>query len=244
MTTATRSGLGRVSAWLGRLSALFVVLGPLLAHFELVRPLVGFAIFGVGLLLAILCLLAGFAGLLVGPAGTRSATGGAMLPGVIVVMLVIVASGATTGVPRINDITTDTANPPAFVHAQTLPENVGRNMNYPGEEFARQQREGYGDIEPVQLAMPLDAAFQRVAAAARSTDGWVITREDDQGDETHSLEGYETSRLFRFKDDFVIVVRNVNGQSVVHMRSKSRDGQGDVGANAKRIRSFLARIKE
>src|SRR4029453_10605446 len=36
MTTAPRSRLGRASAWLGRLSVLFVILGPLLAHFELV----------------------------------------------------------------------------------------------------------------------------------------------------------------------------------------------------------------
>jgi acyl-CoA reductase-like NAD-dependent aldehyde dehydrogenase len=50
--------------------------------------------------------------------------------------------------------------------------------------------------------------------------------------------------LFRFKDDFVIVVRDSNGQSVVQMRSKSRDGQGDVGTNAKRVRAFLARVKE
>jgi uncharacterized protein (DUF1499 family) len=164
-----------------------------------------------------------------------------MLPAVVVVVAVLVASGAGTNVPRINDITTDTANPPAFVHAQTLPENDGRDMAYPGEEFARQQRDGYGEIEPVQVALPPDETFRRVAAAARSTDGWVITREDPAN---RALEGYETSRIFRFKDDFVIVVRDANGQSVVHMRSKSRDGQGDVGANAKRIRSFLARIKE
>jgi uncharacterized protein (DUF1499 family) len=241
MTTAPRSPLGRVSTWLGRLSVLFVLSGPLLAYLELVRPLVGFAVFGFGLLCAVLSLALGVLALLVGPSGTRGTTGGGMLPAIVVILLVLAASGARTGVPRINDITTDTANPPAFVHAPTLPENVGRDMTYPGESFAQQQREGYGEIEAVQVALPADETFRRVAAAARSMDGWVITREDPT---SRALEGYETSGLFRFKDDFVIVVREQNGQSVVHMRSKSRDGQGDLGVNAQRIRTFLARVKE
>jgi len=164
-----------------------------------------------------------------------------MLPAVIVVLAVLAASGIGQRPPRINDITTDTANPPAFVHAQTLPDNAGRDMAYPGESFARQQREGYGEVAPAQLALPPDETFRRVAAAARSMDGWVITREDPNA---RAVEGYDTSRLFRFKDDFIIVVRDANGQSVVHMRSKSRDGQGDIGTNAKRIRLFLARLKD
>jgi uncharacterized protein (DUF1499 family) len=241
MPTAPHSRLGRVSTWLGRLSIIAVLLGPTLAHFEIVRPLAGFALFGLGLLLAVLCLLIGLVALAIGPAGTRAATGGGLLPAVLVFLVVLAASGARSGVPRINDITTDTSDPPQFVHAQTLPENAGRDMSYPGESFASQQLAGYGEIEPLRLAIPPQEAFLRVAAAARSMDGWVITREDK---ETRALEGYDTSRLFRFKDDFVIVVRDSNGQSVVQMRSKSRDGQGDVGTNAKRIRAFLARVKE
>lgn len=234
------SRLSRVSTWLGRLSIVAVLLGPLLAYFEVVRPFVGFAVFGVGVLLAVLCLLLGIIALAIGPAGTRGATGGGLIPAVLVVLAVFVASGGGN-VPRINDITTDTADPPVFVHALTLPENVGRDMAYPGEAFASQQREGYGEIEAVTLASPPDEAFRRVAASARGVDGWVITREDPAA---RALEGYEVSNLFRFRDDFVIVVRDSNGQSVVHMRSKSRDGQGDMGANAKRIRSFLAQLKE
>lgn len=239
--TAPRSRLGRVSTWLGRLAVLGVLVGPAIAHFELAAPLTGFGVFLLGLLLAALSLLVGLVAVAVGPAGTRGATGGGMLPALLVVLAVFVASGAGQAPPRINDITTDTANPPAFVHAQTLPENAGRNMTYPGAECARQQREGYGEIAPAQLALPPDETFRRVAAAARSMEGWVITREDPTA---RAVEGYDTSRLFRFKDDFVIEVRDVNGQSIVQMRSKSRDGKGDVGANAKRIRAFLGSVKD
>ncbi len=239
--SAPRSRLGRVSTWLGRLAVLALLLGPTLAHFELVAPLTGFAVFLFGLLLAVLCLLLGLVALAVGPPGTRAAAGGGMLPGLLVILVVFVASGAGQSPPRINDITTDTVTPPSLVHAQTLPENTGRDMAYPGEEFARQQREGYGEIAPAQLALPPDETFRRVAASARSMDGWVITREDPGA---RVVEGYDTSWLFHFRDDFVIEVRDANGQSVVHMRSKSRDGQGDVGANAKRIRTFLGGLKD
>jgi hypothetical protein len=240
MPTAPHSRLGRVSTWLGRLSIIAVLLGPTLAHFEIVRPLAGFAIFGLGLLLAVLCLLIGLVALAIGPAGTRAATGGGLLPAVLVFLVVLAASGARSGVPRINDITTDTSDPPQFVHAQTLPENAGRDMSYPGESFASQQLAGYGRSS--RCGSPSSAGSLSAVAARRAQHGgWVITREDK---ETRALEGYDTSRLFRFKDDFVIVVRDSNGQSVVQMRSKSRDGQGDVGTNAKRIRAFLARVKE
>jgi uncharacterized protein (DUF1499 family) len=236
----TQSRLGRISTWLGRLAVLSVIVGPTIAHFEIVAPIRGFAVFLVGVLFAALCLLLGILAFAMGPSGTRARTAGGMLPAVLVILTILAASGAGPGIPRINDITTDTANPPQFVHAGTLPENANRDMAYPGEGFARQQREGYGEIAGVTLASPPDDAFRRVASVARSMDGWVITREDAPA---RAVEGYETSRLFQFKDDFVVEVRPTdNGQSLVVMRSKSRDGQGDVGINAKRIRTFLGRL--
>jgi uncharacterized protein (DUF1499 family) len=56
-------------------------------------------------------------------------------------------------------------------------------------------------------------------------------------------EGFSTSRLFRFKDDFVIEVRPYETGSIVQMRSKSRVGRGDVGANAARIETFFAKLR-
>lgn len=238
---ATTSRLGRVSTWLGRLCLLLALLGPALAYFDLVAPILGFGTFGLGLLCGLIALLIGALALLVGPAGTRGATAAGMAVPVIVITVVLLLSGARRNLPRINDITTDTEAPPQFVHAGTLPENAGRDMSYPGLAVAEQQKAGYPDLGPLTLAMPPDEAFKQVAAAARSMPTWVITREDA---EARALEGYDTTRLFHFRDDFVIEVRAApNGQSAVHMRSKSRDGKGDVGANAARIRAFFNRLK-
>ena len=52
------------------------------------------------------------------------------------------------------------------------------------------------------------------------------------------LEARQESGLFRFVDDVVVRVRPAPGGSVVDVRSKSRDGRGDMGVNAKRIRAF------
>jgi uncharacterized protein (DUF1499 family) len=49
-----------------------------------------------------------------------------------------------------------------------------------------------------------------------------------------------STAFFRFVDDFVIRVSDQDGQARVDMRSKSREGLVDAGANANRIRAFLA----
>lgn len=238
---ATTSRLGRVSTWLGRVCLLLALLGPALAHFDVVAPLYGFGTFGLGLLFGLASVALGALALLIGPAGTRGATAAGLVVPVIVIGAVLLMSGARRNLPRINDITTDTEKPPQFVRAGALPENADRDMSYPGLAFAEQQKAGYPDLGPLALAMPPDEAFKQVAAAARSMPTWVITREDA---EAHALEGYDTTRLFHFRDDFVIEVRTApNGQSLVEMRSKSRDGKGDVGANAARIRAFFNRLQ-
>jgi uncharacterized protein (DUF1499 family) len=237
---ATTSRLGRVSTWLGRLCLVTVLLGPALAHFFIAAPIAGFGIFLLGVLFGVLAVIVGLLALIVGPAGSRGATLAGIVVALLVVVVVLIMSGARSDIPRINDITTDTENPPQFVHAGTLPENAGRDMAYPGPSFAEQQKAGYADLGPVTLAMPPDEAFKRVAAAARSMPTWVITREDASA---HALEGYDTTWLFHFRDDFVIEVRPTpNGQSLVQMRSKSRDGKGDIGANAARIKAFFQRL--
>jgi len=45
-------------------------------------------------------------------------------------------------------------------------------------------------------------------------------------------------------DDISVRVRESGGGAVVDIRSKSRDGKGDMGANAARIRAFRDWIEE
>jgi uncharacterized protein (DUF1499 family) len=220
--------------------AAFVV-GPLLAHFGIVAPLHGFVIFGFGLLLAVLALVCGIGALAIGPSDRRRK----VVPSILLVLLMLLAVTVIVGPagksPRINDITTDTENPPQFLNAPMLAENAGRDMSYPGAALAAQQKAGYPDLAPLHLAAPPDEAFARVRATAQKMPGWQLTRVDPAD---RAIEGIDTSRLFRFRDDFAIEVRRAaDGGSVVEMRSKSRDGRGDLGANAARIRRFFTALK-
>jgi uncharacterized protein (DUF1499 family) len=239
VTAGRRSGLVRWTRRLGVLSLALGAGGPLAAFAGLAAPLAGFLLLALGALLGLAATIAGLVALARGGGGAAAA---GLAPGLAVVATVLVLGAGAREYPRINDITTDTERPPAFVHAPALAANAGRDLDYPGETFARAQRAGYGELAPLRLALPPDEAFARVRRAAAAMEGWTLTREDAAA---RAVEGVDTSRLFRFQDDFVIEVRPAeDGGAVVHMRSKSRDGRGDLGANARRIRAFLARVAE
>jgi uncharacterized protein (DUF1499 family) len=213
--------------------AAFVV-GPILAHLGVVRPMVGFVIFALG---GIGGLVAGIGALV---ALMRSRTLRPQQWAAAAIALFMVGKlGSSAGSPRINDFTTDPSDPPGFRHAASLPANAGRGMAYPAE-FADQQKACCSDLRAAELATPLDAAFARARTTAAAMPSWTVTHEDAA---SGTIEAIATSWLFRFEDDIVIRVRaSEGGKTRIDMRSKSRDGKGDMGANADRIRAYLAAL--
>ncbi len=138
-------------------------------------------------------------------------------------------------VPPINDITTDTANPPAFV--AILPLRAGANVPsaYPGEAFAKQQQTAYPDIKPVEVEAWPPNAFARALEAAKRM-GWTIVASDPVAGR---IEATATTPWFGFKDDVVIRITPEPGGSRLDIRSVSRVGKSDLGANAARIRAYV-----
>ncbi|HWM44048.1 MAG TPA: DUF1499 domain-containing protein [Burkholderiales bacterium] len=132
--------------------------------------------------------------------------------------------------PYINDITTDTEKPLEFLVA-TVPQ-------YPSH-FAELQRIGYADLQPLQLAVPPAQAFARAQAAAQAL-GWEIVAADERAGR---IEATATTRWFGFKDDIAVRVAAAGSGSRIDVRSRSRVGRSDLGANAKRIQDFLTRVK-
>jgi uncharacterized protein (DUF1499 family) len=82
-------------------------------------------------------------------------------------------------------------------------------------------------------------AFDRAVAAAKAM-GWDIVASDPAGGR---IEATDTTFWFGFKDDVVVRVTPQPAGSRVDVRSLSRVGGGDLGANAARIRAFLAAVK-
>jgi len=57
------------------------------------------------------------------------------------------------------------------------------------------------------------------------------------------LEAIDTAKWFGFQDDIVVRIKADGSGSRIDIRSKSRVGNSDLGANAQRIREFTQRLK-
>ena len=212
--------------------------GPILAQLEWVSAFVAFRVTGLGLLIGLCALAFGAVGLwqtrgASERSGRSRAIAGSLL-GLIPLSIAAAAASSSGNVPMINDITTDTLNPPRFIAAETDDANSGRDLDYPGEEFAAQQRSGYPDLEPIHVPGSPASVFDRSVAAAEKL-GWDLTLRDAAAGR---FEAVAVTRVFRFVDDIVVRVRRDGADSIVDVRSKSRDGRSDMGANAARIRLF------
>lgn len=200
------------------------------AWLRLLPALPGFALYALGGIAAIVAALSA----LVASARRRSFGRGRAVA-ILAAMVFIVSAAPGFGPPPINDFTTDLAEPPQFQRALELQPNQGRDMGYPAD-FAQIQRDCCPDLATERLAETPEAAFDRARRAAESMPDWEILVADPA---TGLIEAVATSRVFGFQDDIAIRVRADSAGSKVDVRSKSRDGRGDQGANAARIRAYL-----
>lgn len=222
--------------YLGLLGAALLVAGPALGWGRLVPALTAFYIFALGGFLSTIVAATG----LVQAARGRGFSGFGRACALLGAMIFVSLLATRPGGPMINDFTTDTGNPPIFQNAAGLPANQGRNLGY-DPSFAPQQESCCADLHPVQLAMSMDEAFSLALATAREMPSWTVVWNDPQAGQ---IEAVAQSSVFGFEDDVVIRVRDSGDKSVVDMRSKSRDGRGDLGANAARIRAYVSGLEK
>ncbi len=249
-----------ILAWLtlfdGILALMLAIAGIICAHFGVLPPfhlqlssaLFGFYFVVFGFFIAVLGFILGVIALVVTflmpsrrPGRPQAVMGTILLLIVAVPIVRIIRS--TRQYPPINDITTDMKNPPSFVHAQTLPANRSRDMSYKPEMAAAQEAAPvYQNLAPLKLPGSPDDVYKRVEIIAGEFPGWQVTY---RGPAQRTVEGVATSTLFQFKDDFVIQVRPAadSNDSLVEMRSRSRDGKGDFGVNYNRIESFFKALQ-
>jgi uncharacterized protein (DUF1499 family) len=140
--------------------------------------------------------------------------------------------------PFIHDVTTDMADPPAFVALMEMRKKTPNGFAYGGEQVAAQQRQGYPELKPLMLKTGPRDTMQKAIDAARSL-GWEVVASDAAAGR---IEATDTTRWFGFKDDIVVRIRPDAEGSRVDVRSVSRVGGSDIGANAKRIRKYLDKL--
>lgn len=141
-------------------------------------------------------------------------------------------------VPPIHDITTDTVQPPIFHAILPLRRDAPNSAVYGGLAIAREQRQAYPDIKPLQFQVSPKRAFAAALKVAKDM-GWRIVAAVPQA---QRIEATATTSWFGFKDDIVIRIRAAEPGARVDIRSVSRVGVSDLGKNAERIRQFRDRL--
>lgn len=152
------------------------------------------------------------------------------LPGTLLLALLL---GGRDDHPAIHDITTDLDDPPHFSAAD---QRRGPDANSLAirQETLDMQRAAYPDLATLRSDLPIDDAWDRARRVAAEL-GWEIYHEDRAAG---VIEAVDTTAIMAFRDDVVIRVRSNARGTLVDLRSVSRVGVGDLGANAARIRAF------
>lgn len=156
--------------------------------------------------------------------------------------------------PPIHDISTNTAQPIAFSQAvldargpsanpikppreATVPFNRARLSNWSGRTLAEIQVDAYPKVQTLLIEGQTAEAIHARAVNLAKSQGLKITNSDPTA---LRIEAVAETFWFGFKDDVAIVVTPVANGAKLDMRSTSRVGVSDLGANAKRIEAFLA----
>jgi len=142
-------------------------------------------------------------------------------------------------VPAIHDITTDTENPPQFDVILSVRKAALNPAEYGGPEIAQQQKKAYPDIAPLRMDAPPAQSFEKARSAVRAMGWQIVSADPAKG----LIEATDTTFWFGFKDDIVVRITPQDKGSRIDIRSLSRVGRSDVGANAARIRKLLKTLK-
>lgn len=169
----------------------------------------------------------------------------AFVIGVLLLAYPVYLAASTYTLPALNDISTDTTDPPRFEAIARLRPREANPVAYPGATAAARQRTAYPDIAPLQLSTSAQEAYE-IALAVITRRRWrvVDARPPQTGRREGRIEAVARTLIMGFRDDVVVRVRATGEGARIDVRSASRYGTRDFGTNAQRIRSLLEEIEE
>lgn len=240
----------RAAIWSRRVAWFSIVVtlaGGLLVRSGRVEMTAALSVFGSGLLLALVALgLSVVAFAMIWLEGRRGL--GLAARGFVLALAVLAWPGFLAAksllLPALNDVTTDIEEPPSFSRSRAALEARGGHV--PGEvpkEVRRRQREAYPQVAPLNLDVTPEEAFDAVQRAARVM-GWDVVDSARPGGRIGlgRLDAVDHTFLLRFPDDITVRLRPRTEGTRVDVRSASRYGKHDFGANAARIQAFLEEV--
>jgi len=189
-------------------------------------------------------------------------------------MFRLVGMGAQAGaLPPLHDIQTDWSDPIAFsqtlmtaraadgetnpvLDAPTVPDYA--EERWPGtagrlvselQEEAEVKEGGKSTVYPTMESLYFDQSPEDIATAVTTImtrRGWDVIPAEITGESNAALqvEATATSGWFGFKDDIAVRIRSVSGVTEVDIRSTSRVGLSDLGANSKRVYGLMIELED
>lgn len=239
------SKLATWSARLGWFAFVVVMLSIAIVRTGFLEIEPALATFAAALVLAALAILLAFAAFVAiwrqGFAGIGRAVLGLLL-GLLLLAYPSYFAYRASKLPMINDISTDTANPPRFaVLARLRPRGTS---DYPGARVAALQAKAYPDIDGLEYEAPVQLAYRIVLEVVTKRKWHIVDAIPPAAQRPGEIEAVATTLIMGFRDDVAVRVSNAAGSARIDVRSASRYGSTDFGTNAKRIASLLGDIDD
>jgi len=144
--------------------------------------------------------------------------------------------------PNLNDVETTPRQPMQFSQlAAQRPADANRIVE-PDLTAAELQEKAYPDIRPMELERSATETFDIVHEAVKRL-GWTIVLNEPPAEQPGRIEATDRTMLMGYTDDVLIRVTGDDTHALIDVRSVSRYGMHDLGANAERIRTLFAEVK-
>jgi uncharacterized protein (DUF1499 family) len=148
--------------------------------------------------------------------------------------------------PAIYDITTDPIDPPRFDAIARLRPRDANPVAYAGLHIAELQRKAYSDIEPDLTTATPQEAYDAVLKVIAKRKWHIVDARPPQGamPRDGSIEAIARTPILSFRDDVAVRVRATADGARIDVRSASRYGRHDLGANAARVRALIEDVDD
>lgn len=95
------------------------------------------------------------------------------------------------------------------------------------------------DLKPLELPVSMARALERIETTIGQLPRWNIEEVNREAGKIHATRH---SRLFGFVDDVYLRLEERADKTIVHARSQSRVGRGDLGQNRRNILQLFAAV--
>ncbi|WP_036281244.1 DUF1499 domain-containing protein [Methylocystis sp. ATCC 49242] len=230
-------------------AATVAVMSIILARLHVIEPPSALAALGSAMALALISLLLFCAACYViwrtGRRGVGAAVGAAFIACLTLAYPAYLAVEAMR-LPVLSDISTDIANPPYFSLSRAAYQaRKGFQPQGLPAKAREAQRSAYPDVEPIVVDLDSDEAFALVQKTAKAV-GWKPIDQRAAGGRTGEghLDFLDRTLVLGFDEDITVRLKPLpGGQTRIDIRSASRYGRHDFGANARRITAFAEELQ-